>query len=84
MVIVPGLANLVADGFSMAASNFLGGRTEAQQRERARRREAQDIALAPDAEREEVRRAFAAKGFAGAGLTALAFFGVGAALEGVA
>jgi vacuolar iron transporter family protein len=65
IVIVLGLANLVADGFSMAASNFLGARTESQQRERARLREAQDIALAPDAEREEVRRAFATKGFAG-------------------
>ena len=38
VVSILGGANRMADGFSMAVSNFLGSRAECQQRERARRR----------------------------------------------
>ena len=57
--------NLLADGFSMAAGNFTGTRAENQSTRRHRREEEEEIESHPEAEREEVRQIYAAKGFSG-------------------
>jgi len=68
IVVIMGFANLVGDGFSMAASNFLGTRSEHDDVRRLEAIERRHIELAPEGEREEVRQIFAAKGFTGADL----------------
>ncbi len=65
IIIVLGLANLLADGFSMGVSNFLGTRAENQKRARVRKTEAQEIDEFPDGEREEIRQIYKRKGFKG-------------------
>jgi VIT1/CCC1 family predicted Fe2+/Mn2+ transporter len=60
-----GVSNLVADGFSMAASNYQRARAEQHELARARRIEGRHIDLVPDGERREIRAIYAAKGFDG-------------------
>lgn len=65
VVIILGVANLIADGFSMAVSNFAATRAEMQQRALARVEEERQILEIPEGEREEIRQIFSLKGFSG-------------------
>jgi VIT1/CCC1 family predicted Fe2+/Mn2+ transporter len=65
VVIILGFANLLADGFSMAVSNYHGTRSERDLVDKTRRLEEEHIDQVPDGEREEIRQIFAGKGFEG-------------------
>ena len=65
VVLVLGFANLLADGFSMAAGNFQNAKSQALRLDLAREEELRHIALLPEGEREEIRQIFANKGFQG-------------------
>jgi VIT1/CCC1 family predicted Fe2+/Mn2+ transporter len=65
VAIVLGLANLIADGFSMAASNYQRAKSEHELLARARETEERHVREVPEGEREEVRQIYAAKGFQG-------------------
>lgn len=68
VVMVLGVANLVADGFSMAAANYSGTKAELDEYQQLRDMEERHVKLEPEGEREEVRQIFQAKGFTGAAL----------------
>lgn len=68
VVLILGLANVLADGLSMAAGNFLRAKADRQLLDQFRSIEEQHIDAIPEGEREEVRQIFAAKGFEGATL----------------
>jgi VIT1/CCC1 family predicted Fe2+/Mn2+ transporter len=65
IVLVIGMANILADGFSMAASNFLGTRTEHEELSHLEAIEHRHIERDPEGEREEVRQIYERKGFEG-------------------
>lgn len=65
VIIILGLANLIADGFSMGISNFLGSKAEKELFLKTKAEEEQHIAMIPEGEREELRHIFASKGFQG-------------------
>lgn len=64
-LLILGAANLLADGFSMAAANYSGTKAELEEYSFVREMEKRHIEHAPDGEKEEVRQIFAAKGFKG-------------------
>jgi vacuolar iron transporter family protein len=65
VVLVLGLANLLADGFAMAAGNYSGTQAERDDFDRLLAVERKHIAVVPDGEREEIRQIFGAQGFSG-------------------
>jgi VIT1/CCC1 family predicted Fe2+/Mn2+ transporter len=71
VVLILGAANLLADGFSMAASNFVASRAEIEQVAQLRAQEERHIKRHPDGEIEEVRQIYRNKGYRGAALAAI-------------
>jgi len=65
VALILGFANLLADGFSMAVSNFESIKAQQDFAESLRRTEREHIERVPDGEREEIRQIFRKKGFAG-------------------
>ncbi len=65
VIVALGLANVLADGFSMAVGNYSGTKAELDNIKRIRAIEKRHIALYPDGERDEVREILAQKGLSG-------------------
>lgn len=65
VILILGFANLLADGFSMAASNYLATRAEHDDYRRLEKIEYRHIEVAPEGERAEVRQIYSEKGFEG-------------------
>lgn len=65
IIIVLGLANILADGFSMAAGNYSGTKADLDDRRRLRAVEHAHIHSYPEGEREELRQILALRGLSG-------------------
>ncbi|PMR71396.1 VIT1/CCC1 transporter family protein [Halomonas heilongjiangensis] len=65
VALVLGFANLLADGFSMAVSNYESIQAQRDHIEGVRQSEAGHIDRVPEGEREEIRQIFYRKGFEG-------------------
>ncbi len=68
VVLILGAANLIGDGFSMAAGNYAGTRSSLEMAEKLRTREHRHIDLDPEGEVTEIREIYRAKGFTGSAL----------------
>lgn len=71
VALILGFANLLADGFSMAVSNYEASKAQLELREQARCMEEEHIDRVPHGELEEIRQLFHMKGFAGEILEAI-------------
>lgn len=65
VIVALGLANVLADGFSMAAGNYSGTKAELDDIRRLRAVEERHIDTAPEGEREELRQILQQKGLEG-------------------
>lgn len=65
VIVILGLANIVADGISMGASNFLGNKSELDYAKNQKDKELWEIEHLPELEIDEIRDILAAKGFKG-------------------
>lgn len=65
IALILGFANLLADGFSMAVSNYESHRSKQAFIDSIRQSEESHIDLVPEGEREEIRQIFQRKGFEG-------------------
>ncbi|MEK7099440.1 MAG: VIT1/CCC1 transporter family protein [Patescibacteria group bacterium] len=67
-ILIVGIANLFADGFSMASGDYLGSKSEADFYAKEEAEEYREIRERPDDERQEIRDILEQKGYAGADL----------------
>lgn len=65
IVLILGFANLLADGFSMAMSNYLGEKSNRDFVATERAREEWEVERLPEEEAKEIREMYAKKGFEG-------------------
>lgn len=70
-ILILGIANLLADGFSMAAANYSGMKSEEEDYARLLSIEEKHLDIAPEGEREEIRQIFRSKGYSGKDLEEL-------------
>ncbi|MBI4209065.1 MAG: VIT1/CCC1 transporter family protein [Deltaproteobacteria bacterium] len=63
VALILGAANLIADGVSMAVSNFQKAKSERELIDRIRKTEERHVEEVPEGEREEIRQIFEKKGF---------------------
>lgn len=63
VVLVLGVANLLADGFSMAASNYLGTTSENSLFQEEQKREIEEVETVPNKEKQEVKKVLSDFGF---------------------
>lgn len=65
IILILGFANLLADGFSMAAGNYLSVKSDIEYQKLEYEREKWEIQNHPEGECEEIRQIYKAKGFKG-------------------
>ncbi|MFM7497018.1 MAG: VIT1/CCC1 transporter family protein, partial [Bacteroidota bacterium] len=65
VILILGLANLIADGFAMSVGAYLSKKTERDHYRKQRAVEAWEVDHLPEKEREEIREIYQAKGFQG-------------------
>ncbi len=68
IIVALGIANVLADGFSMAAGNYAGTKAEVDERRRLQRVEEQHIRDFPEGEKQELREILRLKGLSGTAL----------------
>ncbi|MFA6259634.1 MAG: VIT1/CCC1 transporter family protein [Candidatus Peribacteraceae bacterium] len=68
VIIILGIANLLADGFSMGAGNFLSLKSERDQYNKLRREEEEEISDNPEMEKAEIQHFLEEKGLSGQSL----------------
>ena len=65
IILIVGLANILADGISMAAGNYLSTKSEQEYHKNEYEREKWELKKNPEGEIEEIRQIYKAKGFSG-------------------
>jgi len=68
IILILGVANLLADGFSMAVGNYMGTKAEIELARKERKREEYEIEHCREEEVEEIRTIYRKKGFVGSDL----------------